>query len=228
VGSELYGEVRPFAVSGSGPSIASARPQSSGAGSVGGISRGARRSPCLTRRRIRSNVDRRDASQGGGALDDRASRGIDFHVRRELRGKWGTYGRPRIDGICPDREVLPNESVESSGSALPDAQVELTVTSETDPVRDWAIAVRGGTPSVDGISVPDPVEGDGWFTVTVLGLSATVEMTVALPAGAELTMGHCFDVNEQIEHVALVAPRRLVVEVVQGGLYLCSYQSSAG
>jgi len=135
---------------------------------------------------------------------------------------------PASTASAPTVTVLPNESVESSGSALPDAQVELTVTSETDPARDWAIAVRGGTPSVDGISVPDPVEGDGWFTVAVLGLSATVEMTVALPAGAQLTMGHCFDVNDQIEHVALVAPRRLVVEVVQGGLYLCSYQSNAG
>jgi len=126
---------------------------------------------------------------------------------------------------APPRGVVPSGSDEPSGPPLTDAVVDLVVQSEADPVRNWAIAVTGGRPSVDVVTVPDPIDGSAHFTVAVFGQSATVEMTVTLPAGSELIRGSCFDFNEQVEHDALVAPRRLVLEVVRGGRYECLYGS---
>ena len=81
---------------------------------------------------------------------------------------------------------------------LPDARVQLQVGSEGEPTRDWAIAVTGGIPSVDVVTVPDPVDGYALFA-GILGESATVELTATLPAGSQLTEATCFSYDEQVD-----------------------------
>lgn len=123
-------------------------------------------------------------------------------------------------------QVAPSASVEPSGSPLPDAVVELSKHTELDPAGDWAITVTGGNPSVDAVTIPDS-QCCGDFTVTVFGESATVEMTAILAAGSRLTSGTCRRDGDYPDEEALVAPDRLVLEVVAGGAYECSYGSEA-
>ena len=52
-------------------------------------------------------------------------------------------------------------------------------------------------------------------------------MTATLAAGSQLIHGTCFDYDQQVQDDVLVAPRRLVVEVVQGDYYECEYASDA-
>src|SRR4051794_16250898 len=46
--------------------------------------------------------------------------------------------------VAASASAAPSASVEPSGSRLPDARVELTVSTELEPNRDWTIAVTGG------------------------------------------------------------------------------------
>jgi hypothetical protein len=124
-----------------------------------------------------------------------------------------------------DASVAPSANVEASGSPLHDAVVELLVGMEGDPAHEWAIAVARGSPSVSVLTLEDVgVSGFyGAFTVAVLGQSANVEMTAALPSGWSLIQGACLELHKQPPGKldALVPPRRLVIEVVQGGRYNC-------
>lgn len=127
--------------------------------------------------------------------------------------------------ITQDASVAPSANVEASGSPLHDAVVELLVGMEGDPAHEWAIAVAGGSPSVSVLTLED-VGVSGFysgFTVDVLGQSAIVEMTAALPSGWGLIQGACLELHKQPpgELDALLPPRRLVIEVVQGGRYDC-------
>jgi hypothetical protein len=131
---------------------------------------------------------------------------------------------PAVTAPSAVGQVVPSASAPPSGSPLPDARVELSVSSELDPVRNWAIAVTDGTASVDNVTVPD--NASILFAVTVFGATATVEMTATLPAGGRLTLGTCFDQREQVGHDALADSRRLVLEVVPGGFYDCVYASN--
>jgi hypothetical protein len=129
--------------------------------------------------------------------------------------------------VEPSASVAPSASVEPLGSPLPDAIVELAVGTELEPARNWAIAVTGGSPSVDVVTVRDPTDEYASFTVAVFGQSATVEMTLVLPAGSQLAGATCEDFDEQVNHDTLVPPRQIILEVVQGGHYLCVYGSDA-
>jgi hypothetical protein len=127
--------------------------------------------------------------------------------------------------LAQDESVASSASVEASGSSLPDALVGLLVDMEGDPAHEWAIVATGGSPSVDLLTLEDVgVSGFyGAFTVAVFGQSAIVEMTAALPSGWGLIQGACLELHKQPpgELDALLPPRRLVIEVVQGGHYDC-------
>lgn len=103
-----------------------------------------------------------------------------------------------------------------------DAEVFLTVVP-AEPVRQWSFAVTGGVPH-DDVLVADP-SFDLLLTLTMPGTSAIVEMTATLPAGSRLIQGSCFDIGDEMPFDVLVPPRRLVLEVVRGSAYECSYQS---
>jgi hypothetical protein len=94
----------------------------------------------------------------------------------------------------------------------------------TEPNLNWTIAVTGGSPSVNAVLVPADSFDSASFSVTMFGHTATVEMTVALPNGWEI-YGSCFDFDAQAQIEALVPPRRLVLEVVAGHHYRCTYGS---
>ena len=117
--------------------------------------------------------------------------------------------------VEPSPSASPSQSAEPSGSPLPDAQITLVPDSETSSFRSWAIAVTGGSASVDVLEVPD---GGSEFTVTVLGQSATVELTLTLPPD-QVLVARCFEIG------AVEQPNRLVLEVVQGGTYECHYDT---
>jgi hypothetical protein len=121
-----------------------------------------------------------------------------------------------------DSGLAASVSAAASASAPADAVVSLTVDTELDPVRNWSIAVIGGIASTKVVTVPDPTDGSGTFSVAVFGASATVQMRTTLPVGLELN-GTCFDHNDQVQHKALAPPRTLVVEVVAGHEYDCNY-----
>ena len=126
--------------------------------------------------------------------------------------------------VAPSASVPPSASVEPSEPPLPDAEVELDG-GTFEPVANWAIAVTGGTPSVDFVEVDDI--GGAFFTVNVFGQSATLEMTATLPTGSQLTLGECRVNSLGPDIDVLVAPDRLVIEVVQGTNYSCLYVSDA-
>jgi hypothetical protein len=126
--------------------------------------------------------------------------------------------------LALDESAAPGASVEPAASGLPDAFIDLRPSTELEPLRTWAIAVTGGRSSVEVLG-PDDV-GSGIF-VTVVGQSATVEMTATLPRGWQLTSGECFDAINQLRSDVLVPPDQLVLEVVQGGSYSCEYGSAA-
>ena len=134
---------------------------------------------------------------------------------------------PRVFAqVAPSASVTPSASAEPSGTPIPDAMVELSIGSETEPTRDWTIAVTGGIPSVDVLTVPDPTSDPAVFAVRMSGQSATVELTAALPAGFHLSGGGCSEDDDPMSHDVLVAPQRLVFEVVPGVLYRCAYASA--
>ncbi len=123
--------------------------------------------------------------------------------------------------VAPTASTAPSASPEPSGSPVPDAVVELLLSSESEAARDWAIEVTGGSPSAEFVTVEDVVGVR--FTVAVLGSSATVEMTVTLPSGRVLDHGGCFEPRTGVEHDSLVAPDRVVLQIIQGGFYSCYY-----
>jgi hypothetical protein len=129
--------------------------------------------------------------------------------------------------VVPSAEAAASASLEPSGSPLPDALVQMDIGSETEPIRDWTIAVSGGVPSVDVLSVPDPTFGWVEFSVTMSEGSATVELTATLPAGSRLTEGTCVSDDDEEAHDVLVAPGQLVLEVVPGVTYQCFYASAS-
>jgi hypothetical protein len=121
----------------------------------------------------------------------------------------------------PSETARPSPSVEPSGSPLPDAHITLEPFTETIPFRTWAIAVTGGSASVEVLEV---VDGGSGFEVIVFGQSATVELTLTLPPELVL-VAECFDFDNQVTIGGVEPPQRLVLEVVQGGSYTCSYGS---
>ena len=120
----------------------------------------------------------------------------------------------------PSASVAPSQSLEPSGSPLPDADITLEPSSESIPFRTWAIAVTGGSASVELLEVEDFGSS---FPVTVDGQSATVTMTLTLPPDLVLAV-ECFDFGDQ-EIGSVEPPNRLVLEVVQGGSYTCRYDT---
>ena len=135
--------------------------------------------------------------------------------------------------VEPSATVAPSPSVEASGSPLPDAVIDLIVNGEGDPAQEWTIAVTGGSSSVQILTLEEvvPLTFYGAFTVAVSGPSAIVEMTAALPSGWGVVQGGCLELHKDPpgELDALVPPRRLVIEVVQGGDYECfAYSDSLG
>lgn len=112
-------------------------------------------------------------------------------------------------------------SVEPSGSPRPDARVALAPSTEMIPFRTWTIAATGGTPSVDVLEVDDSGSA---FDVTVSGESATVELTLTLPA-EHVMRASCFDFDNQVEIGHVEPPRQFVFDVVPGGLYDCEYDT---
>lgn len=123
--------------------------------------------------------------------------------------------------FAQDESASASPSAEPLGSPLPDAHITLEPFTETIPFRTWAIAVTGGSASVDVLEVEDFGSG---FDVTVFGQSATVELTLTLPPDLVL-VAECFDFDNQVTIGAVEPPQRLVVDVVQGGSYTCSYGS---
>src|SRR3954447_21404806 len=70
--------------------------------------------------------------------------------------------------VAASPSVAPSASVEPSGSRLPDARVEVTVSTELEPNRDWTIAVTGGIASADVLTLGYAGgEGTADFTVSV-------------------------------------------------------------
>ena len=151
---------------------------------------------------------------------------------------------PAFAQVAPSASasVAPSASVEPSASPVPtappsdpcmmvdpdlpechDAEVFLNIVPG-EPVREWAFAVTGGVPFED-VAVIDPSLGVYLLTLTMPGESAILEMTTTLPAGAQLIRGSCFDASDEVPFDVLVPPRRLVLEVVRGTLYECSYRS---
>jgi hypothetical protein len=118
-------------------------------------------------------------------------------------------------------------SLEPSRSPLLDALVQMDIGSETEPIRDWAIAVSGGVPSVDVLSVPDPTYGWVEFAVAMSEATATVELTATLPAGWRLSQGTCTSDDDPVARDVLVAARQLVFEVRPGVSYQCFYGSAS-
>jgi hypothetical protein len=115
----------------------------------------------------------------------------------------------------------PSESVEPSVSPQPVAHIALEPSTEVIPFRTWAIRVTGGTASVDVIEVDDSGSA---FDVTVVGESATVEMSLTLPAELVLSAS-CFDYENQVEIGHVEPPQTFAFEVVPDGLYDCRYQT---
>ena len=147
---------------------------------------------------------------------------------------------PALAQIAPSASVAPSASIAPSASPCPvepvpgvcvDAEIHFAVSSATDPVRDWTMAVIGGVPfpSGDDFTVPDPADGAVLLTFIMFGPTATVELTATLPAGSQLIRGSCIDQSDidQVPVDVLVAPQRLAIEVVRGSGYECVYQSDA-
>jgi hypothetical protein len=123
--------------------------------------------------------------------------------------------------VEPSASASASESAEPSGSPLPDAHITLAPAVEAIPFRTWAVAVTGGTSSVDVLEAEDMGSG---FSVTVFGQTATVELTLTLPPDLQL-VADCFDFDNQVPIGAVEPPQRLVLQVVQGGSYECRYDS---
>ncbi|HEX2469299.1 MAG TPA: hypothetical protein VHK05_01820 [Candidatus Limnocylindrales bacterium] len=123
--------------------------------------------------------------------------------------------------VEPSASASASESAEPSGSPLPDAHITLAPAVEAIPFRTWAVAVTGGTSSVDVLEAEDMGSG---FSVTVFGQTATVELTLTLPPDLQL-VADCFDFDNQVPIGAVEPPQRFVLQVVQGGSYECRYGS---
>ena len=105
-----------------------------------------------------------------------------------------------------------------------DVLVEFFVNELGDPTMAWDIAVTGGVPSVDHLTLHHPVQGEfgGWFNIDVVGQSASLKMTTALPAGRALTMAGCsddFDPPTMIRPV--IEQGSVTFEVVTGRRHSC-------
>ena len=119
----------------------------------------------------------------------------------------------------------PIEATSPAAVPLGEAQVNLVVESDADPVRVWSISVSGGSAGVMWVEVPDPSAGPGTFTVAINGPSATVEMVASVPANWVSVRGACVDQTDQIPIDADLPPQRFVLDVVAGHDYQCHYTS---
>jgi len=115
--------------------------------------------------------------------------------------------------------VPPSPTDAPSDRAPDDAVVSLAPFTDTIPFRTWAIEVAGGNASVDSLEVDDFGSA---FHVTVEGQSARVVMTLTLPSDLELA-AECFQLDSDVPVEILHPPRELILDVVQGGSYTCSY-----
>jgi hypothetical protein len=129
--------------------------------------------------------------------------------------------------VEPSASATPTASPTPSAAPSTEARVDLMVAEDTEPLRNWTIAVTGGSPSVSTVLVPYPPDAAS-VVVTVFGPSAMVEMTAALPAGSPSIGGDCADEAGGEGFInPTVPPRRLVLEVLPGHHYVCIYTSDA-
>lgn len=113
-------------------------------------------------------------------------------------------------------------SVSAQGEA-----VVAVVGGEDEPAREWDIAVVGGIPSTDHITLaPIAVGFQAEFTVAVAASRATVTLSTVLPADRELVSVGCLDdltppteINPDLDRLGFR------VDVVPGRRYRCFAES---
>jgi hypothetical protein len=107
-------------------------------------------------------------------------------------------------------------------SAQGAAVVELSV-GQDDPALDWDIDVAGGRPAVDQLTLsPVPLGFRGEVTVAVIGPSASVTLTPALPIDMALASVGCLDDRTPPTEIdPVVDPSSFTLDVVPGRRYSC-------